>query len=301
MHEMREHNPRVEPVLNDAPQSPAYAVRHADEWNESAFDDAPHFGREDQGTLAVLGALAARGANRLIDRMLRAPATAALSALTLVAFTVVGINALYLQSGAHPAPILATRDSAAADRIPATQPSQIYALERPTGSVQDVGPRVQPANYGLNGAVPEPVGGAGRYNPPSPVPDPRFSAGTPVPQTTASVAAAPARQVETVPTAPQIFQGIAGLVWANAPQAVRDAVQSQTLPRGGSPVVFQVQTILSELGYAPGALDGRMNDETEHAIRRFQLSRALEPHGRIDALLIDEIQRITGRTVTAGG
>jgi peptidoglycan hydrolase-like protein with peptidoglycan-binding domain len=62
--------------------------------------------------------------------------------------------------------------------------------------------------------------------------------------------------------------------------------------------VTQVQQILADLGYAPGAVDGTMGDETERAVSAFQRDRKIAQNGRITPELLREIKRVTGRDLT---
>lgn len=54
-----------------------------------------------------------------------------------------------------------------------------------------------------------------------------------------------------------------------------------------------VQEVLADLGYAPGAVDGRMNDELRAAIRRFEADRNLPISGRISDKLLEELRSVT--------
>ena len=62
--------------------------------------------------------------------------------------------------------------------------------------------------------------------------------------------------------------------------------------------VKQVQQILADLGYAPGAVDGTMGEETERAVSAFQRDRKIAQNGRITPELLREIKRVTGRDLT---
>ncbi len=60
------------------------------------------------------------------------------------------------------------------------------------------------------------------------------------------------------------------------------------LPR--SPVVLRIQFLLSELGLYEGPVDGRLNDDLETAVRRYQGGAGLEPDGRISDELLAHIE-----------
>ena len=50
-------------------------------------------------------------------------------------------------------------------------------------------------------------------------------------------------------------------------------------PRSLDPIVGAIQTLLAELGYAPGPADGLMGQRTRAAIRKFQQDKGLEATG----------------------
>ncbi|MGE0847129.1 MAG: peptidoglycan-binding protein [Flavobacteriaceae bacterium] len=64
--------------------------------------------------------------------------------------------------------------------------------------------------------------------------------------------------------------------------------------------VAEVQRILSLLGYAPGTIDGRMSDTTAHAIARFRTDRDLPGDGRIDEVLLRELEIFSGFAIAPG-
>jgi peptidoglycan hydrolase-like protein with peptidoglycan-binding domain len=51
-------------------------------------------------------------------------------------------------------------------------------------------------------------------------------------------------------------------------------------------VVRTVQELLAKLGYQPGAIDGRLSEETVRAVREFELDKGIAPKGRISADLL---------------
>jgi peptidoglycan hydrolase-like protein with peptidoglycan-binding domain len=58
---------------------------------------------------------------------------------------------------------------------------------------------------------------------------------------------------------------------------------------GTDPVIHQVQKGLAELGYSPGSADGRMGEETRHAIRIFEADRGWDVTGEISDKLLAEL------------
>lgn len=57
-----------------------------------------------------------------------------------------------------------------------------------------------------------------------------------------------------------------------------------------------IQTGLSELGYDPGLVDGKMGEKTKQAIRDFQRDRSLQPTGVATGELLRELRKVTGLT-----
>ena len=76
--------------------------------------------------------------------------------------------------------------------------------------------------------------------------------------------------------------------------ALEGPAQPAEPPPGGDPQVEAVQRVLADLGYAPGPIDGQMGPQTEDAIRRFQSDRDLEPTGELDSRLLRELSQVSG-------
>lgn len=57
--------------------------------------------------------------------------------------------------------------------------------------------------------------------------------------------------------------------------------------------VAAVQRVLADLGYAPGRIDGRVGPDTQDAIRRFQEDRGLTPDGQLSERLIRELESVS--------
>jgi peptidoglycan hydrolase-like protein with peptidoglycan-binding domain len=88
---------------------------------------------------------------------------------------------------------------------------------------------------------------------------------------------------------------------ANTGSVAAPAAAPQSKPNStanDASTVRQVQQILADLGYAPGAVDGNMGDETERAVSAFQHDRKIAQNGRITPELLREIKRVTGRDLT---
>lgn len=59
--------------------------------------------------------------------------------------------------------------------------------------------------------------------------------------------------------------------------------------------VTGAQARLSNLGYAPGAVDGKAGPKTRAALRAFQEANGLEPTGELDASTIDKLESEHGQ------
>jgi peptidoglycan hydrolase-like protein with peptidoglycan-binding domain len=59
-------------------------------------------------------------------------------------------------------------------------------------------------------------------------------------------------------------------------------------------MIRKVQEKLAELGYAPGAINGELGQNTKAAIRRFERDRGIAESGTINGDLIAEIERVAG-------
>jgi peptidoglycan hydrolase-like protein with peptidoglycan-binding domain len=68
----------------------------------------------------------------------------------------------------------------------------------------------------------------------------------------------------------------------------------------GTDTIRKVQEKLAELGYAPGAINGELGQNTEAAIRQFERDRGIAESGTINGELIAEIERVAeGGTASA--
>ncbi|WP_346914616.1 peptidoglycan-binding domain-containing protein [uncultured Roseibium sp.] len=78
-----------------------------------------------------------------------------------------------------------------------------------------------------------------------------------------------------------------------------DAVGSD--PAGGDPSadpqIIQIQKLLSDLGYGPLQADGVMGENTEIAIKRFQLNWDLPITGKVSPDLVSRLESVSGRRI----
>lgn len=61
-------------------------------------------------------------------------------------------------------------------------------------------------------------------------------------------------------------------------------------------VLRTVQQSLAALGYQPGKVDGRVGEETERAIREFEMDHGLDPTGRVSAELFSRLAKAVSNT-----
>ena len=60
-------------------------------------------------------------------------------------------------------------------------------------------------------------------------------------------------------------------------------------------VVRSVQASLAQLGYRPGRVNGRLGEETERAIREFELDEGQVPTGAVNGELVARLAKVTQR------
>ncbi len=89
----------------------------------------------------------------------------------------------------------------------------------------------------------------------------------------------------------------------SGPIAAQITAQWQALPKEKrqrtETLIRSVQQSLATLGYNPGKITGRSNDETERAIREFEMDQNLAQSGRISAPLVNRLARLSVPNRTA--
>lgn len=105
-----------------------------------------------------------------------------------------------------------------------------------------------------------------------------LAAPKPVPVQTVAIQPAPSATVaqQPVPTQP-------------VPQAT--ASDTDMPP---DPTIEAVQTILADLGYAPGSIDGQIGPSTKRAIEDFEVDRGLPMTGAVSQRLLEELSAVSG-------
>lgn len=311
---------RFEPVV-DAPgygsQGHAYDQPHAQAQSnvyhrgsrrtaerEDSYERGFHDDYDDEASYGVL------------DRILAAPGKLVMTMVAVAAFALVGVNAAYLQPGAHPAPMLSTRGDAPAQPLPtqmlagtARMVTAAPAPIVPPSRTYDRTASIAQLQADISAGVPV---ARAPYLVPAPTPRPAFAVQTasqsvpapvaqPVtqPQPTAQVPSVRSVPVQTIAVSDPIGALLAPVTSAIiASQSSDQQLQPAAATRSAQPVVAAVQSALAEMGYSPGTIDGVMGISTEEAIRRFQLRRALEPNGQITADLLREIERVSGTRIS---
>ena len=66
-------------------------------------------------------------------------------------------------------------------------------------------------------------------------------------------------------------------------------------------VIRSIQQSLSQLGYRPGRINGRLDPNTAGAIRKFELDKAMPVSGRVSGPLVSRLARLTGGGQVASG
>ena len=241
---------------------------------------------------------------RLVDRACDNPAmTGGLFVMALTATAIVS-NAMFLQNVRHPQPLFATRPPLVVDRsAPLPPPAPPHRDD--TGSIVPPLPRpapvaapatTKPAGDTLVRDVQTALAGKGLY----------LGAldGEYGPLSRSAIAAYQESQGLSVtgePTAGLLEHLRTPSATAQPPADTVSASQSetQTLPAVEATVADsqrlryeRVQAALNRIGYGPVAIDGKANEETTSAIRRFELDNGMPISGTVSEALIDRLLAI---------
>jgi peptidoglycan hydrolase-like protein with peptidoglycan-binding domain len=241
---------------------------------------------------------------RLVDRACDNPAmTGGLFVMALTATAIVS-NAMFLQNVRHPQPLFATRPPLVVDRS-APLPPPAPAHRDDTGSIVPPLPRpapiaapttTKPAGDILVRDIQTALAGKGLY---LGAVDGEYG-----PLSRSAIAAYQKSQGLSVtgePTAALLEHlrtpSATAQPRAEAVSAPRSA--TQTLPAVEATMADsqrlryeRVQAALNRIGYGPVAIDGKANEETTSAIRRFELDNGLPISGTVSDALIDRLLAI---------
>jgi peptidoglycan hydrolase-like protein with peptidoglycan-binding domain len=92
-----------------------------------------------------------------------------------------------------------------------------------------------------------------------------------------------------LPLTGEATQGLLKQMLYGAPTAGVAAPPEVRSPHAQA-MIRQVQQMLAERGYRPGAIDGRFSPETVAAIRTFEADQGLVPKGRISVALLQRLE-----------
>jgi peptidoglycan hydrolase-like protein with peptidoglycan-binding domain len=214
---------------------------------------------------------------RLCVRFLRRPVDSAAILCALAACTIIVVNAMFLQSGSHPAPFFANPAPQPAASNPARpRPAPAPAARTTTEIVADL--QIELTRRGFyDGAV------DGSYGPKTDAAIREFEQ-----RASLKLGSEPneAMLAALVKSPVRMAQGPRGSAWRNDP--IADLI-------GPSRRVLAVQRALSDFGYGQINPSGTVDPQTNAAIERFEREHRLPMTGQISDRLVREIAAMTGR------
>jgi lipoprotein-anchoring transpeptidase ErfK/SrfK len=116
-----------------------------------------------------------------------------------------------------------------------------------------------------------------------------------------------AAEAEAAADAQAAAQAAAAAAAAEAEAKARAAAEAEAAAKAAAEAeaervaVLGVQQRLAELGYSPGAADGRVGGRTSSAIMAFQKVEGLDPTGDVDAALIERLAAPQSGPTAGGG
>lgn len=180
------------------------------------------------------------------------------------------INALYLQSGPHPAPM----SSSAADNAQNTASVKKAALD--PGQAEKIRIKAVQRELTAKGYDPGPIDAVMGF----------FTRAAIIAYETDS-----SLPITGEPRAELLEHLILGI-------SVTPAVAPVEMPSETAALIKAVQQILADQGYAPGAIDGVAGSDTRTAIKAFERDSDLDQTGRISGKLLRKIIGATGAKIT---
>ena len=208
---------------------------------------------------------AGRGTGRLLrERAMAAPRRVFVGAGLAALVAGIGGNALLLQNGRHPPPLLAS------------------ATDDPAATIEPVAPPVSPAAVSASNtasAVPPLAAGRSRATPAS------------APDTTSSIgpAARDEQRLSPAPSAPEGPDRGERRPAARAPDPIGSILNGKQVD-DGSHLVRAAQIALAKLGYAVKP-DGAEDSATRRALRHFERAHGLPATTEISAELLKQLAR----------
>lgn len=233
---------------------------------------------------------------RMLGAVARNPVRAAAVLVIVIGAGAIVTNAVFFQTGEHPAPMFNTRDGAAATpevaaapavTAPAAATDEVARLVELTAQPQPPAPTI-PASA-LVVEVQQLLTQLGYQ--------PGTVDGLIGSRTRAAIEAYQTANGMPVNTA--VTEELVAALRATAaaaPTPVAAVAPPATAATGGQPsqtaTVLAVQTALNQSGYGPITANGTMTGETVEAIRRFQLAEGLGVNGQFDDALVARMRAI---------
>jgi len=241
-----------------------------------------------------IGRTASRIARRLIDSVARNPTRVMLVTLAIAANAAIIINALALQPGRHPAPLLTQSapeggQTRLAIPLPVSRPKDGPRQNVPVPAQPPSSPQSPAPDAAIVRAVQVELGARGFY-------DGRAD-GVMGARTEAAI-----RLFERTGRLPETGRASSRLLEALRRSELKLSEQALDAQTGAGSAtaatdrgrVLAVQRLLAELGYGPGPIDGHFGAETRRAIERFELDRGLPMTGLVGDRLLEELSAVTG-------
>lgn len=199
-----------------------------------------------------------RMAARIAHRMLRRPRRTLVIGVSLIAASVIMLNALVFQKVRHPSPYLATARSGEA------KPTDARLAAGQSGSAQPVAPPARPSTFETaEGTKPAPASTNATL----------AKSNTAVPARNAAAREATTREVPLREVAPR--DQIAELIMNGDLRPPADVGRGDIARNDVKKPVLPAQKALLKLGYGPVKPDGRLGDEMRAALERFERDRRL--------------------------
>lgn len=258
---------------------------------------------------------------RLARLMLRHPAGSLGGLLALGVWSAVAVNAVALQSGPHPAPLLGRSDEMTARvavprpapesrnasdvRDPEAEAEQRRAREEEMALVRDIQKLLADRGFyagepdGLHGGMTEDAIRAFQRK------AGLEETGRPTVALFAQIqlssyVAPPVPDANPLRDPPQTSEHEDGPGMPSMSTLTGDdlaLVPPEPAQPESDPRVEAVQRVLADLGYAPGRIDGQMGPQTSAAIRRFEEDRGMTPSGEISERLLRELSAVSGMSL----
>lgn len=237
-------------------------------------DEAP---RRRRGAAA---AVAEPGRGLLLRVLLYSPKDMVAGLIAFAASSAIITNALFLQSGPHPAPMFGTT---------ATPPNALLMsnpLPRPRPAEADALPLAEPKRGDSSLFDPKPV---------EPPPEPKPAEQRSVVQRPAEPGSSDQRSNDPMAN---LVRATASTPLPPPSNALRPPAPIPTTGSiGGAHRVAAVQRVLTEYGYAQLKPTGTLGPDTKVAIEKFERERRLPVTGQVSDRLVRELYVATGHSV----